>query len=189
MVFGDLTIEGPLKLILLPNQRPSRKLGQLLGLGDFGNQSLYDGHARFTENVAYHAAQFDVRIFKHVLQPILFSCALMQQFPPVPMQYPELPDVLVGDEAPLEEPAHQQFCDPLAVLLVRLVTGHVLDMAGVHKKDGANILEDVVDRFPVDSRALHGNVCDPQTLQPGCQLVEILRESSKGPCLRQDACS
>ena len=52
----------------------------------------------------------------------------------------------------------QQVSDPLAVAYVGLAARHGFDVLGVGQNKGEGVLQQVIDRLPVDAGAFHGDV-------------------------------
>ena len=70
--------------------------------------------------------------------------------------------------------------DPLAILHVRLATRDVLDVVSVAEKEleGA-LLQDVPDRFPVDTSRLHRNVRDALSGEPTPEVAKIMSHGAE----------
>ena len=78
----------------------------------------------------------------------------------------------------------EQVSDPLGVLDVGLATGHCLDVLSVdHQQLRSEALQHVVDRLPVDARALHGDRRDMLLIQPIPQPEQLPGYGPIGPCL------
>ena len=78
----------------------------------------------------------------------------------------------------------EQVGDPLGVLDVGLAPGHCLDVLGVdHQQLHIEALQQVEDRLPVDSRALHGHRRYPLLLQPVAEPEQLPSHRPIGPCL------
>jgi len=75
----------------------------------------------------------------------------------------------------------QQVGDPLAILHVRLPSGDRLHMLRVHQQDGPPVLlEQVVDRSPVDPSRLHSEVRDAGAAEPVGQRQQISGHRAEG---------
>jgi hypothetical protein len=67
----------------------------------------------------------------------------------------------------------EQLAEPLGVPDVGLATGHVLDVLGVDEPELEVVLEQVVDRLPVDAGRLHRDVGDAEPLEPVAQRQQL----------------
>jgi hypothetical protein len=67
----------------------------------------------------------------------------------------------------------EQLTEPLGVLHVGLAARHILDVLSVDQPELEVVLEQVVDRLPVDARGLHRHVRDTQTLEPISQRQQL----------------
>jgi hypothetical protein len=83
----------------------------------------------------------------------------------------------------LEQPA-----EPLGVLDVGLAARHILDVLGVDEPELEVVLEQVVDRLPVDAGGLHRDVGDAEALEPVAQRQQLAGDRGElGPQLRAPA--
>ena len=67
----------------------------------------------------------------------------------------------------------EQLAQPLGVCDVGLAAGHVLDVRGVDQEQLEVVLEQVVDRLPVDARGLHRDVGNAKSLEPVTQREQV----------------
>jgi len=67
----------------------------------------------------------------------------------------------------------QEFRNPLTVLHIGLATWDRLDMLRIRQEHLKVLFEYIPDRFPIDSGRFHGNMPDPETLQPANKLKEV----------------
>jgi hypothetical protein len=78
----------------------------------------------------------------------------------------QLTDRLRLHEARPHQPVLKQLAEPLGVLDVGLAAGHVLDVLGVNEPELEVVLEQVIDRPPLDARRLHRDVRDAEPHEP-----------------------
>jgi hypothetical protein len=117
------------------------------------------------------------------LQPVGHPGLLGHQLGAVAGQFPKLPLGPGRDKTRLQQPGLEQLRQPLAVLDVRLPSGDVLHMAGVHQQEGKAVLQKVVDGLPIDSGGLHGHMRHSCCGQPIGHLQEVPGHGAKGPSL------
>lgn len=103
---------------------------------------------------------------RHLVEPVGLARPVLDEGLAVAGEVAELPDRGRRHEAPPQEPALQQLRDPGAVGHIGLPPGHVGHVGGVDQEEREGILEHVVDRFPVDPRALHRHVGHPGGGEP-----------------------
>src|SRR6266540_2993438 len=70
--------------------------------------------------------------------------------------------------------------NPHGIRDVGLAAGHVSHVSRVHQHHIEFVLEDVVDRLPVDAGAFHGDVLAPELGEPVTQLEQVTSRRSKG---------
>jgi hypothetical protein len=95
-------------------------------------------------------------------------------------------DIIGGAEGALKQTVSVELLDPLAVENVGLATWDILDMAGVDQENlKTALVEDFVDRDPIDAGGLHGHGVDAAGLEPISQVMQgtgIGLEAPDGLC-------
>jgi len=89
-------------------------------------------------------------------------------------------DLGLRAEGAAQKPVAVQPLQPPAVLNIALAARHVLDMAGIDQLHlEAPVLEDPIQRDPVDPRGLHGHRLNAAELQPVGQGIQIRRKAAE----------
>ena len=79
-----------------------------------------------------------------------------------------------------QQPMRQQLGNPLGIANVGLASRHLLDMLRVDHQHGETALQQVVDRFPELTGALHGHVGNAEREQPVDKRQQPGRGGRKG---------
>ena len=98
----------------------------------------------------------------------------------------QIPQLTLRHEAALQESALQQLSDPFGVAQIRFAAGHLLDMTGVHQKQGEPSLQDVPDRLPEDAGRFYSHVCHTERFEVVGQRQEVPGRGSKSPDLGEE---
>lgn len=77
----------------------------------------------------------------------------------------------------------EQICNPLTVLDIRLSSRDSLDVISINQQHLKATFEKIEDRFPVNTRAFHGNMGNPMGQQPIMKYQKIRGHGAKGPNL------
>jgi hypothetical protein len=89
-------------------------------------------------------------------------------------------DLLLGAKAGAQQPRRVQMLQPLAVADVGLASRHVLHMTRVDQTDlHPACLQNLKQRYPVDSGRLHGHCLDSTLLEPVRGGQQIFSEGGK----------
>lgn len=126
------------------------------------DQGLQHRAARHPEDVRRHRRQLDTSVLQQLVRPIGGALSLLDQHFAVARQVPELPNRRRRHEAAPQQPVLPQLRDPDAVEDIGLATGDLLDVGGVDEQAREPVLEDVEHGLPVDARAVHRHVRDPE---------------------------
>jgi len=125
------------------------------------------------EHQAGDRGELDARIFQHLMQPIGFAGALLNDRLAIAREIPQLPNRRRRHEALADEPVLEQLRDPHAVLHVGLPAGHLRDLCSVGQDTDGRLLEDIEDRLPVDPGAFHGDPRDLEGFEPIAQAQQV----------------
>lgn len=118
------------------------------------------------------------------MEPLRLAATLLDQPPSVADELAQLALTAVGDVAAAEEAVAEEVGDPLGVLHIGLAPGDGLDVAGVDdEQPEVGPLEQVVDRLPIDARALHRDLGHAQTEQPVGQREQLVGDRAERPQL------
>ena len=109
----------------------------------------------------------------HLLRPVLDLLFA------VPRQVPQVPDRRGGDQAGAQQAAFEQLRQPLAVLHIRLAPGDLFEVLHIDQQHREAVFQQIVERLPIDARALHGDMRNPERLQPIAQRQQIDRHRAK----------
>ena len=163
-----------------------QRLGIRLALAERPQHRLTGG----AERTARHRGQLDVGVLEHLLQAVGLAAPLPGQRLAIARQIAQLADRLRRHEARPQQPVLEQLAEPLGIQQVSLSAGHVLDVLGVHEQQLEVVLEQVVDRLPVDAGRLHRDVSDTEALEPIAQPEQVARHRRElGAQLRTGTCS
>ncbi len=114
-----------------PHAAP-RQLGQDRGVARALHEGLQHGAARGAEDVPGHGRQLDAGIFEHLVDPVRFAGALLDERLPIAREIPELANGCWRHKAPPQKAMLQQLREPRTVLHVRLPARHLFNMRRVH---------------------------------------------------------
>ena len=151
----DQPLQRSLQLREFLPQPALGQVGQHLGVLLSPGHGFQHGPPRYPQHISGHRGQLDVGPFQHFLNSVGLPAALLHQAPPVAGQFPQLPLGPVRDETGLQKAVAQQVGNPFGILHVGLAPRHGLHVAGVDHHHGELLLQEIVDRFPVDPGALH----------------------------------
>ncbi|MNL16148.1 hypothetical protein D3C87_1371740 [compost metagenome] len=100
------------------------------------------------------------------MNPVLFLRRVLLQFAQIPGKVTQIADGLVRDKASLNQAAAVELGNPLGILDVRLLPGHIADTMRVGQRDRTGALQNVPYGFPKDPCTFHGNLGTSLLLQP-----------------------
>jgi len=91
-------------------------------------------------------------------------------------------DLFCGTEGGREQAVAVELLEPLAIEDVGLFAGDVFHVSGIDEADfNAGMLEDIIQRYPVDASGFHGNTGDATSQEPVGKLVQVTGESRESP--------
>ena len=74
-----------------------------------------------------------------------------------------------------------QLAQPCCIAYVGLAARDILGVASIHQNDlEAVLLQNLISRYPVDTRGLHGDAGDPAGFEPVSEIVQIVGKSPEG---------
>ena len=180
MMVADQSGQGLLQEGDLAAHPPMGQLGHRGRVGLSLDQGRQDRPPRHAHDVRGHRGQLDVGPFQHPLHPVDLAAAFLHHLGAVARQIAQVALRHRRDEAGLQQAMAHQFGQPARIGLIRLAPRHLLDVGRVDQEDGEVAFQDVVDRFPVLTRAFHGHMRDACLGQPvgqGQQVVVIVPNS------------
>jgi hypothetical protein len=120
-----------------------------------------------------------VQGFLHVLD---VSGAVAQEHIALTGDGAEAADLFGRAEGGSKQSVAVELLEPLAIEDIGLFARDVLHMAGINEADlDAGMLEDVIQRNPVDAGGFHGHTTDVTRTEPVGKLVQIPGERREGP--------
>src|SRR5690606_28018743 len=108
LVRADQSFERALEIRFLVLQTPKCQLRQGFRINVTGYQRFDHRTRRFAQNIAGYRRQFDVGAFQHFLNPVDFSCPLLDQTTAVSDQLAKLPLITRRNEAASEQSMPEQ---------------------------------------------------------------------------------
>ncbi len=160
-------------------------LGQIRRISVAGDNRPDDGHAGRAGEVRDGAMHLDVHLVERLLHPLDTATALDDEVGHLAVQSSHPGDRFVRPERATEQPAAVQELDPLAVAEVGLPSRHVVERSSVDEHDlDAARFEQLVDRDPVDVRALHGHRLHALLGEPVRERVQLDGRRAEHPNVR-----
>src|SRR5215204_2677824 len=164
-------------------QLPPGQLRQYLRVGGALDEGIEHRPARDPEHASGHTRELYPGILQDLIQTLDLPGALFDQRLAVTGKVPELPDLFGGHEAGVYKSVLHELANPLGVLNVGLPTGDILEVPGVQKPTLEVVLQQVVDRLPIDTGGLHAYQLDLEGGQPVSKLEQSLGGGSELPDL------
>lgn len=140
--------------------------------------------AGFAEDVAPHRSQLHVGFLQHALHSMAFvGRATHYRFPPTSPIAP-FSCLPIRNKARPNHPMPQPVRYPAGIVTIRFMAAQILDRlcVGQYNLD-LTVIQNVVDRPPVRSSALHGNVRNVVFLQPLAHPLQVFVSGAKPSCL------
>jgi hypothetical protein len=164
---GVVAREAPLQCFpqrgqLRPQAAPG-ELGQQVGVVGARDERLEHGPAGDREHLRGDRAELDAGVLEGLVEPLHLARALLNLGLAVKGQVTQLADLPGRHETRAHQPVLEQLADPLGVAHVRLAARDVAQLLGVQKPALPVVLEQVVDRPPVDAARLHPDELDPRS--------------------------
>src|SRR6266851_37814 len=170
------------RLALVLQDPMVRQFSQLLRVALTLEQGLEDALPRDTGHVAEHGCQLDVGAFERLLQSIHLGRPLVDQRGPIAYEFAQLALVPIRNEARTQQTMTEQIGNPLGIFDVGFAAWHGLQVLRVDDQQGERLalLQDVVDRLPVDPSGFHRYVGAATLDQPLAQGFQVGCHRPKG---------
>jgi len=152
--------------------------------GVFANKKVHQIAPGTTEEIGDNRVDLDVARLEELVNPPLGITCCFYEALSIPAQVPPPAHLLWWNEPSFEHPYAQQSRDPLAVGHIGLATGQIPDMARIDQDDVEASFQDVMDRAPINTRALHRDDGTVMCQQPLPQTYQVVGEGSKDLKLR-----
>src|SRR6266700_1069316 len=122
------------------------------------NYGLQHSPSTHSLNISSHSRQFDICVLKHLLQSIGGPGSVSDKRCSVASQITQFSYGCRWNEAGLQQSQLETFGQPFRVEHVGLPTRHTFQMLSIKHYNLQMTLQDVVNRFPVDTGTFHRNV-------------------------------
>lgn len=124
-------------------------------------QHIYQLGCHHTVQMALDTGQLDIAVFQNTNDTVFLGNHMLYQLVAVTGQVTKFALFTFRYVTRFQQTCQKQLTDPCAVFLIRLMTGHIFDMPGVHYPDFHNgISKNLVDRFPVNTGAFYSHMGD-----------------------------
>jgi len=155
------------------------KLRDFLRRHDTLQQSIDHQAPGESEHVTENVAELDIGILENLLNPIVLASLFPDQLFASASQIPEFPDRSVRNKARSDHAVAKEMGKPTAVIGVGFMASAVLDIIGVGQHDFNTVLQNVKDRFPVRTSALHHGMATAFADEPVAKKLQFGDDGSK----------
>lgn len=142
---------------------------------DDGTQN---GHTGTAGDVADDIVQLDVHLVQGFLHMLDVRGTVADKHIALAGNSAEASDLFCWTEGSGEQAVAVKLLEPLAIEDVGLFAGDVFHVAGIDEADfNASMLEDIIQRYPVDAGGFHGHTGDATGQEPVGKIVKVTGES------------
>ncbi len=155
-------------------------LGKDLGVANAAHDCSDDLHARDAGDVGDHVVQLDVHLHERLLHVLDVRRSVVDQALAMTQEGSKPDELFARAEAAAQQTVLMKLLEPLRVVHVRLATGDILDVPGIHEEHfETTCFQYLKDWYPVDARRFHCNRGDSDFLEPVGERVQVTGEAAE----------
>jgi hypothetical protein len=140
------------------------------------NQGFDHSLGGYAVNVTDHTPKLDPAVVQKLVQPILLSSHLAGKLQKITGNKPQLAKVLGRDETWVQQTTTGQLRQPLVALYISFAPRNLLHIPSIHQINPWDLLlQDLVNRFPENTRALYHHQLNPSCQEPSPKLHSYSR--------------